>query len=288
VSETGDMAVGDLNGDKPYQEVARRTLPVLVRQAKAGQPLSYSQLASELGVHHRTLAWPLGAIGNALLNLGASWQRKVPPIQAVVVNQATGLPGEGIAWFAPDAAAYKDATKRERTRVVSQMLQEVFTFPDWDRVLAEFNLEPVESPASVLPAPEDLLSFGGRGESEAHRTLKHAIAHNPTLVGLPAQVGPGETEAPLYSGDRLDVQFLFGTRRVGIEVKAAGAPDGEIARGMFQCIKYLAVLEAEARAMGHRTECAVRLALGGPLPVRLVGLKNSLGVEVDENVKDAS
>lgn len=39
---------GLLGGDKLYQKRARLTLPYLVRQAKAGQTIYYSDLAKEL------------------------------------------------------------------------------------------------------------------------------------------------------------------------------------------------------------------------------------------------
>ena len=46
---TAEIANADiLNGEKLYLEKARKTLPYLVRQAKAGQPIYYSNLAEEV------------------------------------------------------------------------------------------------------------------------------------------------------------------------------------------------------------------------------------------------
>ncbi len=56
-----------LIGDKLYQKRARLTLPLLVRQAKAEEPITYENLASELGMPNpRNLNYVLGSIGKAL------------------------------------------------------------------------------------------------------------------------------------------------------------------------------------------------------------------------------
>ena len=102
MAETGDVAAGLIGGDKLYQKRARRALPILVRQAIAHRTMFYTELASELGMSNpRNMNFPLGAIGNTILHLAETWGRPVPPIQALVVNKSTGLPGVGIAWRVP-------------------------------------------------------------------------------------------------------------------------------------------------------------------------------------------
>ena len=83
-----------------YQRRAFSALPLLVRQAEAGQTIHYKQLASELGMPNpRNLNHVLGSIGNSLQHLGQLWRQTVPPIQAVVTNKASGLPGHGFIQF---------------------------------------------------------------------------------------------------------------------------------------------------------------------------------------------
>lgn len=56
-----------ISGDKLYQERARATLPLLVRQAHAGSPIRYGELAAELGMPNpRNLNYVLGSIGKAM------------------------------------------------------------------------------------------------------------------------------------------------------------------------------------------------------------------------------
>jgi hypothetical protein len=286
--ETGDSA-GSLNGNKLYEQRARAALPIMVRQAKAGQTMLYSELAQELGMPNpRNLNYVLGAIGNSMLDLGERWGVKVPPIQALIVNKGTHLPGEGISWFAPDASEFKDASRRQRKRIVDVMLAEVYTYQRWDEILESHGLEPLPSPASLLPPVEQIAPRGGSGEGEGHRRLKEAITLHPEWLGLPRSLAQGRAEVSLYSGDRIDVEFADNQQRIAVEVKAEGAPIGELVRGLFQCIKYAAVLEAEASACQDDMDCRVILALGGELPTRLAALRATLGVDVRESVGDGS
>ena len=107
---------------------------------------------------------------------------------------------------------------------------------------------------------------------------------NPQWVGLPNRLSPGKVEASLYSGDSLDVLFSGGDRRIAVEVKGASAPKDEVIRGLFQCVKYEAVLHAEALVAGSRANCESVLALGGSFPDELTRLKHTLGVKVFDNL----
>src|SRR4051794_2827561 len=97
--ETAKVAESIL-GDKLYQQRARLALPVLVRQALAESPIYYSDLAAELGMSNpRNLNFVLGCVGTTLEALGNKWNEAIPPLQCIVINKSTGLPGEGIGWF---------------------------------------------------------------------------------------------------------------------------------------------------------------------------------------------
>lgn len=283
--ETGEAAVGGLSGNKLYQQRARRALPILVRQARAHQPILYSEISAELGMSNpRTMNWPLGAIGNELLALGERWRTDIPPIQALVVNKSHGLPGEGLAWFAPDAAEYRQAPTGLRRKIVDKMLVRVYAYPHWERVLSEFGLEPLPPVVASIPALKSVFATGGVGEGKAHRELKNLVAQHPELVGLPHSVGRGETECMLHSADRVDVVFRTARRVVGVEVKPAGASEADITRGFFQCIKYDAVMRAEEAVSQTARDCSAVLALGGPLPSSLDALRLVLGVAVFDNL----
>lgn len=285
IAQTGDPAVRTLEGNKLYQKRARAALPVLVRQAKARQPVTYKELADELGMPNpRNLNYVLGCVGNSLLALGETWGRRVPPIEALVLNGESQVPGSGVAWFTPDADAYRVATLQQKKEIVRAMLTEVFLFPDWDQVLVSLGLDPLPPASLTLPPLADVIAQGGAGEGEAHMKLKMAVAEHPEWFGLPMSMAPGATEVGLFSGDRVDVVFSNRRRRVAIEVKALGAPTAELQRGLFQCVKYQAVLVAEAAASQSKADCRTILALGGELPSSLGPLRSVLGVEVRDSI----
>lgn len=271
-------------GEKMYQKRARKALPLLVRQAKAEQPILYSDLADELEMPNpRNLNYPLGAIGNELIALSQEWGVEVPPLQALVINKHSGLPGEGISFFAPDAAAYEEASTKQRRAIVDRMLGKVYEFDRWDEVLRQFKLEPAESKERLIE--QAARGFGRGGESEQHRSLKEFVAEHPESVGLPANSEAGAVEFALGSGDCLDVLFRANGKWLAVEVKTSLVPVGEIARGLFQCVKYLALSEATQRVEQSRITARVVLALEGSLPAELVALRNMLGVAVIEEVR---
>ena len=281
--DTTEMAAAEFaRGAKKYQRRARTALPILVRQAKAHQTMFYGELAHEMGIHPRILNYPLDLIGRALQDLGRRWDRQVPLIQALVINRSSGCPGEGFAVFAPDPKDFERATRRGRRLIVDSMLKEVFTFPDWDQVLDTFELP--RAPMVELPPTDEISAHGGGGEGAEHKCLKEAVSVNPQWVGLPNSLSPGEVEGSLYSGDSLDVLFLDSNRRIAVEVKGASAPVSEVIRGLFQCVKYEAVLDAQARVAGSQQDCEAVLALGGSFPNELTPLRHTLGVKVFENL----
>lgn len=119
-----------ISGDKAYQVRARAALPLLVRQAEAGAPVFYSDLAEELGMPNpRNLNYVLGSIGQSLERLSKAWKSKVPPIQCLVVNKSTGLPGEGIGWFLVKKEDFSTLPLRQKRAIVEAELQHVFSYP---------------------------------------------------------------------------------------------------------------------------------------------------------------
>ncbi|WP_143594128.1 hypothetical protein [Synechococcus sp. BO 8801] len=281
MAETGEASIEGLVGDKLYQQRARAALPILVRQAKASQTIEYGALSRELGMPNpRNLNYVLGAIGNSMLELGQEWGIKVPPIQALVVNKGSGLPGEGISWFAPDASEFKKASRINKELIVNGMLAEVFTFARWNDVLARYGLKPVTAAELIPVDPSQITQMRDQGEGEQHLALKLAISLNPSLVGIEPSLGLGDTEVDLYSGDRVDVHFASLSYRIAVEVKPVNAPQYDVVRGLFQCIKYLAVIEAEEKAEQSIRDCRVILALGGDMPGELRPLQATLGIHV--------
>lgn len=172
-----------ISGDKLYQERARAALPLLVRQAQAGVPIYYSDLAEELGMPNpRNLNYVLGSIGQTLKGLSKEWNEKVPPIQCLVVNRATGLPGEGIGWFLVKKEDFSALPLRQKRAIVEAELQHVFSYPRWGDVLKALSLTSTES--DYTQAVKKALSRGRGGESEEHKALKSMWLVIQSLLAL--------------------------------------------------------------------------------------------------------
>lgn len=270
-------------GDKAYQVRARAALPLLVRQAEAGAPVFYSDIAEELGMPNpRNLNYVLGSIGQSLELLSKAWKSKVPPIQCLVVNKSTGLPGEGIGWFLVKKEDFSTLPLRQKRAIVEAELQHVFSYPRWREVLEVLELEPATSDFTPF-VKKATAGFGG-GESEEHKALKTYVANNPKVIGLGANTPMGTTEYLLPSGDSLDVSFNGKKVWVAAEVKSCISAEGDIIRGIFQCVKYRAVMEAVLLTQSQPQNARALLVLESKLPQSLISLRNMLGVEVVEDV----
>jgi hypothetical protein len=264
-----------LQGDKLYQGRAREALPLLVRQAEAGVPIFYSDLAAELGMPNpRNLNYVLGSIGQTLEHLAEQWSEKIPPIQCLVLNKQTGLPGAGVGWFLRQdelsaLQQFSELTLRQKREMIQAELLGIYSYSRWREVLVALSLEPSNTDLEAIVAEAG--HAGGGEETPQHKALKYFVANNPEIVGLP-------------SGDCLDVSFTRKNIWVAAEVKSSISNDADLARGLFQCVKYLAVMEANLIADAKPANARVVLVLESSLPSSLVPLKNLLGIEVVERV----
>jgi len=287
--ETAKIAMS-ISGEKKYQVRARAALPILVRQAHAGSTISYTDLAAELEMQNpRNLNFVLGSVGQALKDLSIQWGLDVPPIQCLVINKESGLPGEGVGWFISDkvgpwgsAADYRKLPKANQRRLVEAALQMVFTFTRWFEVLQVLGVELPRFDYNdiVLQAS----NFRSGPESEEHLRLKEYVARNPQLLGLSGQL-IGEIEFSLPSGDTADVLFRKRSEWVAAEVKSRISTKADIVRGLFQCVKYRAVMEAFQVSSGLPQGARSVLVLQAEFPNQLVPLKNILGLDVVDCVE---
>lgn len=285
MAETASTAQ-NMDGDKLYQQRARKALPILARQASAEAPIYYENLAQELGMPNpRNLNYVLGSIGVTLEQLAKRSNTKIPPIQSLVINQAQGIPGAGFDEFlAEQHVEYGRLLPRQKKRYLkAYWAKDIYPY-DWNKVLKELHLEPLKSDLSDLLNQASVGAGGGGGEGPEHRALKEYVSQNPQIVGLPAQTTNGQMEYPLPSGDRIDVVFRYRNRIVAAEVKSSLSNDVDITRGLFQCVKYRAVIEARDAFEATDSDVEAILILGRAMPKNLVPLRNQLGVRVIEGV----
>lgn len=229
-------------------------LPVLIRAAKEGHPITYTELAEELkdafGIpplaRKTWYGWPVGYVGKRV----RGWDKAIPPINVIVIGATSGQPGIG----ADDVASYytirgQDIAKR-RKDYMKAAADAVFDYGrKWDEVAKHFKVDVLPTRASSVDGSEPIAlpkipaKFGP--ESPNHKALKAWAAAHPDQFKRFGIFRRGKTEEQLSSGDRLDAYFFNGIDRLAVEVKASNANDDELKRGVYQCVKYRAVLRAE-------------------------------------------
>lgn len=291
-----------LEGETWTKRAARIGFPILVRQAGERRKITYSEWAAEIEktlkgrVNARNLDKVAGLIGDVCKEYADKNATRTPEINLIVVNKTTRIPGKGaglyIKRFCWESLGRrvdpKELAAKEQRVIVARAAKEIFDFADWEGVLDAYGFTAAKSGRRRTRARRKSVRPNRKQwqmgpESDAHKGLKRRIASDPRLVGVKTR-GSGEEEQWLWSGDEVDVYFKGVA--VAVEVKAGNATRGELHRGVFQCIKYKAVLEAQQISEGEVPTADCRLAIGGRLPDQLRGLCERLGVEYFDELDD--
>ena len=101
---------------------------------------------------------------------------------------------------------------------------------------------------------------------------------HPEVLGITG-VSRKETEHPLLSGDIIDVYFETAESRYAIEVKPSTSPEDDITRGIFQCVKYKAILEAMRKVDYGRYAISTLLIVAGSMSNRNKQLADALEIK---------
>ena len=230
----------------------RKILPVLIGWAKRGfTDKTYSDLSYEaLGYKiYSGIGLPLGCVYSILEKLGKAENENIPNPNLLVNSKSQGIPSDGLSWVL-NGYEGKSYEKKEEIKSQTSDISKAF-------------------------------SGGFGGEGEEHKALKNFIASNPSVLKHKI-ISKGETEHILLSGDRLDV--FFKAENVAVEVKPKFSPEDDVTRGIFQCVKYKAVLEAESIIFGDYKDAEIFLVIGGKLSPKNRKIANDLGIKVYENI----
>ncbi len=259
-------------------DLVRRIIPILICWAKKKETdHTYGDLNKMLGYkdgRFTQIGHPLGCIENVFIQLEEETGEYIPTLNALVNNVTTGLPSEGFSYVHPK---YDEMDSDEKRIVVDNENNNALNYDRWDWVLASLGLKPSISKEDELKIRSGA-SFGG--ESPEHKRLKEYIASHPKSIDIMSRE-KGVTEHILLSGDKLDVYFP--KANVVVEVKPKSAPDADILRGLFQCVKYKSILDAEASVKGEIPDSEVVLVIGGTLSESNRIVQECLNIEVIEN-----
>lgn len=265
------------------RENVRKAFPYLVQLAQNHRLAQYKDLINALGYsRYSGIGLVLGYVADVTFRLSQITGLDIPYLNALVVNNS-GVPSDGLDYV------FNDYSSAENKKCyIQSIIDKAFCFSKWNWVLKELGLKPaaISSNEYAEQLRQSIKSYGfGGGEGAEHKAMKEAICNNPSLVRC-KNVEYKETEHVLYSADRLDVFFILKNGdHIAVEVKPSTAPEDDIIRGIFQCVKYKAVMDAERTIEASNHNNATLLVIGGPMPAQAKRIANDLKVSYIEKFK---
>ena len=223
---------------------------------------------------------PAGAMQYALL----SEDPGAPLLHALLVRKGSGVPGPGARVFLegrfPDVPELQhDGVDQAHPEVWAEFAaiaaEEVYGYPGWAQLYEQMYGEYVPDPFFAPPVEDGGTSRGGAGEGPNHRALRLWMEVNPARIGRRYGNAETTTEEQLLSGDRVDVVYYTDKEVLAIEVKSRDSEWSDLERGIYQCVKYRAVLCAQERE--GRTVRAL-LVTESELPRELAGRAKRLDI----------
>lgn len=261
----------------------------LIGAAKNCTDLTYGEAASRLeaecGFDRIFPAIRMGVSAGEMQKGILELNPDAPLLNVLLVRKDTGEPGDGAREFLaerfPDEPRLRKADVRTSlpgvwTEVVGQAVDDVYRHPDWDALYEELYGEFVPDPYFESPIDDRRSPRArGGGEGARHKALRLWVMRHPERVTMRLRRATVETEKELHSGDRVDVVYSTENEILAIEVKSRNSNWHDLRRGIFQCIKYRAVLQAQERSS---KSVDALLVSEQQLPPDLTRLAKRLGV----------
>ena len=268
------------------RELALKMIPVLIRWAQASwdKPHYYADLSAAIDYGSNQIGDVLGEIKDVLDEVMQKSGKQIPPLNALVQSKSTKLPSDGFDYVIPNYSKLSPASKAGEVAKLNLSAHEF----DWDWVLEALELEPAKifTETDIKKLRGKSYVGYGRGEGPEHKAIKEFISDHPESIGIKKKVVFKETEYPLPSGDQLDVYLKFRNgNRMAVEVKPSTSPNEDITRGIFQCVKYLAVMDALRAVEYGNYENSTLLVIGGKMSMGNRKLANDLGIKFIEEFK---
>lgn len=279
---------------------SRHAFALLLQHIRDGEEpfVTYGSIARLLEARlriPRVFATHIGSVAGTLMDEIETVDGDAPPINALI-TRPSGIPGKGFGGYynrlwRPDGGRHWDKLSRGRKlEVVEEIRVAVRRFDDWDHIYRKLygaNPKPAVVPKKFTEKdgkPPETGRRPGAGESPEHRKLKMWAAANPEELGL-SRAMVGRPEQGLLSGDRIDVLFSDGANFVAVEVKSILSSEDDWQRGIYQCVKYGAVVVAQERPVPVSVRTILLTEL--PLTPELKARARELGVGLKVHVLNA-
>lgn len=275
----------------------------LIEAALNRSDLTYGEamlrLEKQVGFSSIGRATRLGyCAGQVMHNIHAHFPN-APLLNTLLVLQDDHMPSTGAGGFMADyfgkPKLAKEGIRKDKPDLWREYFEaaaeEVYAFADWPKVYQQIYGKPYKADASNMSAsnPEggtekDGIPRGRGGEGPNHKTLRLWVYANASAIFPKLKISHSKTEVDLLSGDRVDVVYYAAESTIALEVKSKDSNEADLTRGIYQCVKYRAVMQAmdpredaditailvtEQRLPGYLSELAKRLEV----PHKLVSPK---------------
>jgi len=194
----------------------------------------------------------MGKVAGAAMNAILEEVPDAPLLNVLLVQSDSGLPGSGAVgylasrypdqrWLRRDTA-HKDTRWRE---LVEYEAAQVYEYDRWNevyRIVYGRRLPPADE--NLTGNERDGTGRGG-GEGVNHKALRLKVTRAPSLVRRGLRPESTETEVELLSGDRVDVVSVAKDGTIAIEVKSRDSNWNDLRRGVYQSVKYRAVIATQ-------------------------------------------
>jgi hypothetical protein len=235
-------------------------MAMLLRCLKAGESfVTYGAISKELEyqLNIKTIfPTQIGHVAGSLMDQILKIDPKAPLINSLI-TRPDGIPGKGVGWYfaykygIEDYRDWDKVPRHKKRELINKERKKVFLYGNWQQVNKKlFGTKALSKLRTPRGTEIDGFSPSGKynhgpAESKEHKGLKEWVAVHPGEIGLKKSFGKGEQEAVLLSGDTVDVLFSRGNEYVTVEVKSCWSNDEDFRRGIYQCVKYRKVKEAE-------------------------------------------
>ena len=191
--------------------------------------------------------WPThpGEVAGSLMDQILKIDPNAPLIN-VLITRGSGIPGKGVGGYLavrhrnPQLADWDNVPRKMKLQLVDRERKKVFKYKNWaslnQQLFGKGALGKLRKP-SPRESDHKKSDRGGPAESKEHKKLKSWVAADPSRIGLSQRYGPGVTEYPLMSGDKVDVMFIAHDKFRAVEVKSLKSNDDDLKRGIYQCAK---------------------------------------------------
>jgi hypothetical protein len=235
----------------------------LIEAALKGSVITYGEamlrLEKEVGFSNIGRATRVGFAAGDVMYRIHEVDNNAPLLNVLLVLQKDKQASDGAGWFMAKRHKVEQllnkGIREENPELWRKHFERaaaaVYSYPDWKRLYEEtFRSEFKQDTSKLSPtAPtggreRDGIRRGRGGEGPNHKALRLWVKENPEILFGGAAVLRSETEVDIPSGDRVDVVYYSKNCTYSLEVKSKDSNEADLARGIYQCIKYRAVLQA--------------------------------------------